>query len=34
VRKWFTEALARHNLRPRMEEAYQAEVATLPPKAA
>jgi hypothetical protein len=34
VRKWFTDALAQHNLRSRMDEAYQAEMATLPPKAA
>jgi hypothetical protein len=30
----FTEALAKHGLRPRMDEVYQAELANLPPKAA
>jgi oxalate decarboxylase/phosphoglucose isomerase-like protein (cupin superfamily) len=30
VRQWFTEALARHGLQPRMEEAYAAEKADLP----
>ncbi len=34
VRELFAEALARHNLRPRMDEAYRAELADLPPKAA
>jgi oxalate decarboxylase/phosphoglucose isomerase-like protein (cupin superfamily) len=29
VRKWFVEALAMHGLKPRMEEAYQAEAASL-----
>ena len=32
VRQWFAEALARHELKPRMDEAYQAELAELPPK--
>jgi hypothetical protein len=30
----FAEALARHGLRPRMDEAYRAEIAELPPKVA
>jgi oxalate decarboxylase/phosphoglucose isomerase-like protein (cupin superfamily) len=34
VRAMFAEALARHGLKPRMEEAYQAELASLPPKVA
>jgi len=34
VRGMFAEALARHGLSPRMEEAYQAELANLPPKVA
>jgi oxalate decarboxylase/phosphoglucose isomerase-like protein (cupin superfamily) len=34
VRKWFAEALAKHNVKSRMDEAYQAETGTLPPKAA
>jgi oxalate decarboxylase/phosphoglucose isomerase-like protein (cupin superfamily) len=34
VRQLFAEALAKHGLKPRMEEAYQAELADLPPKAA
>ena len=34
VRTWFAEALARHGLQSRMEEAYKAELAELPPKAA
>src|SRR4051794_29550215 len=34
VRTWFTEALARHNLKSRMEDAYKAEAAELPPKSA
>jgi len=33
VRQWFAEALARHGLASRMEEAYKAELAELPPKA-
>src|ERR1700730_13715143 len=32
VRQWFADALSRHGLRSRMDEAYQAEVAELPPK--
>lgn len=31
IRTWFAEALAKHGLTPRMEEAYQAELADLPP---
>jgi oxalate decarboxylase/phosphoglucose isomerase-like protein (cupin superfamily) len=34
VRRTFAEALARHALKPRMDEVYEAERATLPPKAA
>src|SRR5918911_5622078 len=34
IRTMFAEALARHGLRPRMEEAYQAELAELPAKVA
>jgi hypothetical protein len=34
VRHMFAEALARHALKSRMDEVYEAEVATLPPKAA
>jgi len=34
VRRWFADALAKNNLKSRMDEAYQAETATLPPKAA
>jgi len=34
VRRIFAEALAKHGMQPRMEEAYQAELAELPPKAA
>jgi oxalate decarboxylase/phosphoglucose isomerase-like protein (cupin superfamily) len=34
IRRLFAEALARHGLRPRMEEAYEAELAELPPKVA
>jgi hypothetical protein len=26
VRKWFSEALARHGLKPRMDEAYQSDL--------
>jgi hypothetical protein len=29
VRKWFSEALAKHGLKSRMDEAYKAELATL-----
>jgi len=32
VRQWFAEALSKHGLKSRMEEAYQAELAELPPK--
>jgi hypothetical protein len=32
VRQWFAEALAKHGLKSRMEEAYQNELADLPPK--
>jgi oxalate decarboxylase/phosphoglucose isomerase-like protein (cupin superfamily) len=31
VRQWFTDALARHGLKPRMEDAYAAEKGDLPP---
>jgi oxalate decarboxylase/phosphoglucose isomerase-like protein (cupin superfamily) len=34
VRQMFTEALAKNGMKPRMEEAYKAELADLPPKAA
>ena len=34
VRRLFSEALAKNGLKPRMDEAYQAELADLPPKAA
>jgi len=34
VRTLFAEALSRHGLKPRMEDAYRAELADLPPKAA
>ena len=34
VRTLFAEALGKHGLQPRMDEAYQAELAELPPKAA
>ncbi len=34
VRRLFAESLAKHELKPRMDEAYQAELADLPPKAA
>jgi oxalate decarboxylase/phosphoglucose isomerase-like protein (cupin superfamily) len=33
VRDLFSQALARHGLKPRMDEAYQAELAELPPQA-
>ena len=32
VRRMFAEALARHGIQPRMDEAYQAELAELPPE--
>jgi oxalate decarboxylase/phosphoglucose isomerase-like protein (cupin superfamily) len=34
VRTWFADALARHGLKSRMDDAYAAELADLPPKAA
>jgi oxalate decarboxylase/phosphoglucose isomerase-like protein (cupin superfamily) len=34
VRKLFAEALARHGMKPKMDEAYKAELAELPPKVA
>jgi len=34
IRKMFAEALARNGMMPRMEQAYQAELTELPPKAA
>jgi len=34
VRRLFTEALAKHDMRPRMDEVYAAELPNLPPKAA
>ncbi|TMG93100.1 MAG: cupin domain-containing protein [Betaproteobacteria bacterium] len=34
VRTLFAEALSRHGLKPRMDDAYRAELADLPPKAA
>jgi len=34
VRQMFADALARHGLTPRMDEAYQSELASLPPKVA
>ena len=34
VRRMYADALARHGLKPRMDETYQAELATLPPKVA
>jgi hypothetical protein len=34
VRRMYAEALARHGLKPRMDETYQSELATLPPKVA
>ena len=32
VRQWFAEALAKHGLKSRMDDAYQGELAELPPK--
>ncbi len=32
IRQWFAEALSRRGLTPRMEAAYQAELAELPPR--
>jgi hypothetical protein len=34
VRQMFADALARHGLTPRMDDAYQSELASLPPKVA
>ena len=34
VRTWCAEALARHGLKPRLDDAYAAELTDLPPKAA
>jgi len=34
IRKWFSDALAKHKLQPNMEKAYAAEAADLPQKAA
>jgi len=34
VRRWFAEALSKNGLAPKMDEAYQAELVELPPKAA
>ncbi|TMH12573.1 MAG: ethanolamine ammonia lyase-activating protein, partial [Betaproteobacteria bacterium] len=34
IRQLFAEALAKHELKPRMEEAYRAELGELPTKAA
>jgi hypothetical protein len=34
VRRMFGEALAKHGMRPRMDEVYSAELVNLPPKAA
>jgi oxalate decarboxylase/phosphoglucose isomerase-like protein (cupin superfamily) len=34
VRRMYAEALARHGLKPRMDETYRAELPTLPPKVA
>ena len=34
VRSMFSEALSKHGLKPKMDEAYKAELADLPPKAA
>jgi oxalate decarboxylase/phosphoglucose isomerase-like protein (cupin superfamily) len=34
VRRMFSEALAKHDLKPRMDEVYQAELANLPPMVA
>jgi hypothetical protein len=32
IRQTFTEALSRHGMKPRMEEAYDAELVELPPR--
>ena len=34
IHRMFAEALARHGVQPRMQDVYEAEKATLPPKAA
>jgi oxalate decarboxylase/phosphoglucose isomerase-like protein (cupin superfamily) len=34
IRRMFAEALSKHGLRPRMDDVYEAEIATLPPQAA
>src|SRR6201982_1961949 len=34
IRRMFAEALSKHGLTPRMDDVYEAEIATLPPKAA
>jgi oxalate decarboxylase/phosphoglucose isomerase-like protein (cupin superfamily) len=34
IRRMFAEALSKHGLKPRMDDVYAAEIATLPPKAA
>src|SRR6266478_3739038 len=34
IRRMFAEALSKHGLKPRMDNVYEAEIATLPPKAA
>jgi hypothetical protein len=34
IRRMFSEALAKHGLQSRMDEAYKAELAELPPKVA
>ena len=33
IRRMFADAIAKHGLKPRMDEAYQNELADLPPKA-
>jgi hypothetical protein len=34
IRRMFTQELAKHGMQPRMDDAYQAELADLPPKPA
>jgi hypothetical protein len=34
IRRTFAEALSKHGLKPRMDDVYEGEIATLPPKAA
>jgi hypothetical protein len=34
IREWFSQALAKHGLKPNMQKAYDAEAAELPQKAA